>query len=146
MTKSFNVSDFEPSWIQTEIDEHCIEFMEGLGIHLCDKKSKKDKFPGYNAVTTSQMRNIFSEVKRIEVKVNSDEQWANERSNVLLLRPKIAYNTARVLSSRRESKMVDLREILEKALLAIESKEDFKRFTQFFEGVIAYHKVYGGKD
>lgn len=146
MTKIFNISDFNLSWIKTEIDEHCIEFMEGLGIHLCDKRNESDKFPGSNAVTTSQMRNIFSEVKRIEVKVNSDEQWASERSNVLLLRPKIAYNTARVLSSKRDSKMLDLRKILDKALLSVENKEDFKRFTQFFEGVIAYHKVYGGKD
>lgn len=146
MTGKFNLSAFRQSWIQEEIDEHCIVFMEQFGVHLCDKKNRDDRFPGYNAVTTSQMRNIFSEVKRIEVKVTSDEQWSKEHTNVLLLRPKIAYNTARVLSSKRDSKMVDLREVLEKALLAVGNREDFSRFTQFLEGVIAYHKVYGGKD
>lgn len=146
MEKPLSKSTFNPAWIQTEIDASCIEFMDSLGLHLCDKKSKDDKFPGFNAVTTSQMRNIFSEVKRIEVKVNTDEQWRNERSNVLLLRPKIAYNAARVLSNRRESKIADLRKVLEQGLLAVEEKEDFKRFSQFFEGIIAYHKVYGGKD
>ena len=132
--------------LQKEIDEQCIEFMEALGLYICDKKSEKDRYPGFNAVTTSQMRNIFSEVKRIEVKVNSEEQWIKEKSNVLLLRPKIAYNTARVLSNRRESKMAELRKVLDEALLAVENQEDFKRFSQFFEGVIAYHKVHGGKD
>ncbi len=145
MAQSFK-SSFDVAWIQTEIVPSCIEFMESFGVHLCDKKDKNDKFPGFNAVTTSQMRNIYSEVKRIEVKATTEEKFKDEFSNVLLLRPKIAYNTARVLANRRESKITDLREVLEKALLAVRNKDDFKRFSQFFEGVIAYHKVYGGKD
>lgn len=150
-------------WIQDEIDADCIDFMETFGLYLCDKKEKTDRFPGRNAVTTSQMRNIFSEVKRIEVKLSEPNKWKNEQANILLLRPKIAYNTARVISSKRESKIVDLRDVLESGLLAVsdekiikkESLEEadynnlisnFKRFSQVLEGIIAYHKVYGGKD
>ena len=144
--EKFNLKDFDKSWIQSEVDEKCIQYMEGLGFHLCDKRNKYDKFPGYNAVTTSQMRNIFSEVKRIEVKLSSQEQWQREYPNILLLRPKIAYNTARVISNKKDSRMKDLRAVLEKGLLAVKNEHDFKRFSQFFEGVIAYHKVYGGKD
>jgi CRISPR-associated protein Csm2 len=149
-------------WINNEIDAHCIEFMEKFGLYLCDKKDITDRFPGRNAVTTSQMRNIFSEVKRIEVKLTGEKKWEQERSKILLLRPKIAYNTARVISSKRESRMVDLREVLEAGLTAIHKKvineevleekdykkliDNFKRFSQVLEGIIAYHKVYGGKD
>jgi CRISPR-associated protein Csm2 len=134
-------------WIQDEIDADCIDFMEEFGLYLCDKKDKNDRFPGRNAVTTSQMRNIFSEVKRIEVKLTDKEQWKKEKVNVLLLRPKIAYNTARVISSKRESRMIDFREVLESGLLAIDDDlNHFKRFSQLLEGIIAYHKVYGGKD
>lgn len=145
--ESFSISSFDLKWITDEIDEKGIQFMESLGLHLCDKKNKSDNYPGRDAVTTSQMRNIFSEVKRIQVKASTDEQWENEAStNVLLLRPKIAYSTARVLSSRKTSRMKDLRTVLEKGLVVVKNKDDFKRFSQFLEGIIAYHKVYGGKD
>jgi CRISPR-associated protein Csm2 len=136
----------QSEWIQTEIDADCIKFMEDFGLYLCDKRKEEDYKPGSNAVTTSQMRNIFSEVKRIEVKLVNEEQWKKERSNILLLRPKIAYNTARVISKKRNSRMKDLREVLESGLLAVEKSEHFKRFSQLFEGIIAYHKVYGGRD
>jgi CRISPR-associated protein Csm2 len=137
---------FKKEWIEAEINDDCIQFMEDFGLFLCDKKNAEERFPGFKAVTTSQMRNIFSEVKRIEVKVINEEQYEKNRSHILLLRPKIAYNTARVLASKRDSKMIDLREVLEKGLLAIKDYQQFKRFSQFFEGIIAYHKVYGGKD
>lgn len=139
-------NNFKKEWIQTEIDEDCIKFMEDFGLYLCDKKNADERFPGSNAVTTTQMRNIFSEVKRIEVKVINQEQYEKSKADILLLRPKIAYNTARVLSSKRDSKMTELREVLEKGLLAIKNYQQFKSFSQFFEGIIAYHKVYGGRD
>mgnify|MGYP001943482762 FL=1 len=140
---SFKLNDFQTKWIQEEIDESCIAFMEGFGFHLCDKRDP-DSRPGYNAVTTSQMRNIFSEVKRIELKVNDKDGWKKEKTSVLLLRPKIAYSAARAISSKRDSKMKDLREVLEKAIQAVNGADDFKRFAAFLEGVIAYHKVHGG--
>jgi CRISPR-associated protein Csm2 len=140
---SFKLNDFQPKWIQEEIDDSCIAYMEGFGFHLCDKRDTNSR-PGYNAVTTSQMRNIFSEVKRIELKVSDTNGWQREKTAILLLRPKIAYSTARATSSKRDSRMKDLREILEKAIQAVKNAEDFKRFAAFLEGVIAYHKVYGG--
>jgi len=145
MMSAFQINNFQSKWIAIEIDELCIEFMQGLGLFLCDKTTESER-PGRNAVTTSQLRNIFSEVKRIDVKLNDESQFLKEKSNILLLRPKIAYNTARVLSNRRDSRMKEFREVLEKALTAIKSLDDFKRFSQFLEGIIAYHKVYGGKD
>lgn len=137
---------FKEEWIKKEIDEDCINFMEEFGLFLCDKKNLDERFPGRKAVTTTQMRNIFSEVKRIEVKVINQEQFQKSKSAILLLRPKIAYNTARVLANKRDSNMTELREVLEKGLLAVENHQHFKSFSQFFEGIIAYHKVYGGKD
>lgn len=140
------VNDFRPSWIKEKIEESCIKFMDNFGLFLCDKKDKNDRFPGFNAVTTSQIRNIFAEVKRIEAQLVDDESWQREEASILLLRPKIAYNTARVTGSKRESRMIQLREVLEKGLQAIAGPDDFKRFCRFFEGILAYHKVYGGKD
>ncbi len=143
MANKFKLNE---DWIKKGVDEPCIEFMEAFGLYLCDKKSKEEKFPGYNAVTTAQMRNIYSEVKRIEVKVTSPDAWEKEYPNVLLLRPKIAYSAARVLSSKKDSRMSDLRDILDDGLKIVKTPESYRHFSQLFEGIIAYHKVFGGKD
>jgi len=156
-----NRNKFESKWIKEKIDKDCIDYLQNFGFYLCDKKKEEDNFPGRNAVTTSQLRNIFSEVKRLEVKIGYSEQtkdkediaikkteaaWQQEETNFLLLRPKIAYNVARVLSKNRYSRMKDFRVVIEDALLCVDDPAKFKRFSQFLEGIVAYHKVYGGKD
>jgi CRISPR-associated protein Csm2 len=135
------VDEFKTEWITEGITEtSAIDYLENFGFFLCDKKSDQDRFPGYNAVTTSQMRNIFSEIKRIGLK----EDWIQD---FLLLRPKIAYNTARVLQKTRGSRIKELKIILEKAHAEVNGdKARLKNFEHFMEGIIAYHKVYGGKD
>lgn len=143
---NFQKSRFKTQWIKEGVDAECVDFMEDLGLFLCDKKNKNEKFPGFKAVTTSQLRNIFSEVKRIDVRLKDDTAFEKNQSEIHLLRPKIAYNTARVLSSRRDSNMQVFREILDKAILSISERKHFNHFSQFLEGVIAYHKVYGAKD
>jgi CRISPR/Cas system CSM-associated protein Csm2 small subunit len=35
---------------------------------------------------------------------------------------------------------------MELAHAKVQTVEQFKNFSQFLEGIIAYHKVYGGKD
>jgi CRISPR-associated protein Csm2 len=144
----FNYKNFNSKWIKEKITAESgdayIDYLSGFGFFLCDKKDETDRFPGYGSVTTSQLRNIFSEVKRIEVRLDvPDSGW---QSDLIMLRPKIAYNTARTLQRTRNSRMKELREVLEKALGEVKTEEDFLRFSKFFEGIIAYHKVYGGKD
>jgi len=137
-------NSFKKEWINDKIDDSGIEYLENFGLFLCDKISKDDRFTGYNGVTTSQLRNIFSEVKRIELKMDEFNDWTTD---VLMLRPKIAYTTARTMQRSKGSRMKELREILEIALAQVSSdKEKFKNFSKLFEGIIAYHKVFGGKD
>lgn len=146
---NFNpTNDFKSTWITDKIDATGIDYLENFGYWLCDKKSETDKFAGFNAMTTSQIRNIFGEVKRIELKVGNDkDKWQKEKSSFLLLRPKIAYAAARVLTKSQHNKIKDFRTVIE--LAHREVKDDvqhFINFSQFLEGIIAYHKVYGGKD
>jgi len=137
--------DFNQKWISGKIEKDCIIWLENFGFYLCDKRDEKDQRPGPNAMTASQMRNIFGEVKRIEAQLTPDN-WEKILPDILLLRPKIAYNTAREMAKRRESRIKAFREIMELALNEVDDIEPFRRFAQFFEGIIAYHKVYGGKD
>jgi CRISPR type III-A-associated protein Csm2 len=62
----------------------------------------------------------------------------------LLLRPKIAYAEARVLSKTQNSRIQDFRKIMEKAHLAVSDEKHFQNFVDFLEATLAYHKFYGG--
>lgn len=143
---------FEPKWISDGIDKDCVDYLENMGFYLCDKTKIDDRFPGFKAVTTSQLRNVFEEVKRIQIAVESAKSFEDVQSDILLLRPKIAYNAARVMSKTRESRIDAFRKFAETALLEVtknddkDKREKYKRFCQLMEGIIAYHKVYGGKD
>jgi CRISPR-associated protein Csm2 len=143
---NFNpVSEFRKEWISTGIDEAGIQYLENFGYFLCDKKSETDRFAGRDAVTISQIRNIFGEVKRIESVIDAPKsEW---KRDFLFLRPKIAYAAARVLSKSPYSKIKQFREVLEKAHAEVkEEAMRMKNFVKFFEAIVAYHKVYGGKD
>lgn len=135
------LNDFKSEWITAKMDEAAIQYLSDFGLFLCD--TEVGKRPGYNSVTTSQLRNIFSEVKRIEVRIDENPDWKTE---LILLRPKIAYNTARTLERTKNSRMKQFREVLEKALVLVAEKQHFLNFAKFFEGIVAYHKVFGGKD
>ena len=100
-------------------------------------------------LTTSQIRNVFGEVRQIQLTWGQHEARAYRRA--VLLIPKISYQAARVERQGREG-MEELQRVLVPALeLVAESKgEDrrshFMRFADFFEAILAYHKKYGGRD
>lgn len=147
LIQNFRPNMFSTDWVTSKIDDKAIDYLESLGYYLCDKQRPDDRFAGRNAVTTAQLRNIFAEVKRIEIKLDGKpETWSELETSILLLRPKIAYNAARVLSKSSQSRMKDLREVLETALTKVKQEDHFKNFSNILEGIIAYHKVYGGKD
>jgi CRISPR-associated protein Csm2 len=79
-------------------------------------------------MTTSQIRNIFSEVKMM--------REFNKYEMDLLL-PKLAYTA-------RHEEVRDLQEVLDEAIREVGNDEKkFERFKDFFEAVVAYHRRYG---
>ncbi len=113
----------------------------GTLVSYADRLGKQLKEEDLKA---SQIRAVFDEVRQIEALWLQDEEKALYR--VHLLKPKLAYRAA------REKKGVPaLKEVLTLAIdLVVEkrelAKERFRRFTEFFEAIIAYHKAHGGKD
>lgn len=92
----------------------------------------------------SQIRAVFDEVRQIESLWLQDAQKALHKVN--LLKPKLAYRAA-----RSQDGVPTLKEVLTEAIdIVVESpeaaKERFRRFTEFFEAIIAYHKAHGGRD
>lgn len=152
---TFKIDDFQSNWITDKIDDDGIHYVEGLGIWLCDKKVNfnqlEDKYDtdlnsrtGFDAVSTSQIRNLFSEIKRIELTVgDSEEKWEDEKVSFLLLKPKVAYNAAR--QKNINSKMKDLKKVFEKAHPFVQDIKHLKNLSNFVEAIVAYHKAHGGR-
>lgn len=100
-------------------------------------------------LTTSQIRNIFGEVRQIDMKWQStvDKDAADDAfRRVVLLQPKLAYQAKREKGRGVE----DLRLVLDPCIDEIrKAPKDqrrlyFQRFVDFFEAILAYHKAAGG--
>lgn len=119
------------SFIQKdETAKRMVTFAEQLAIDIKD-------------VSTSQIRNAYGTVKKLEMQREFTEKSYRE---LLLLKPKLAY-----ARGRTEAKKKDTFKKLEDALSAaidvvdVKQPETFKRFCNFFEAILAYHKAHGGK-
>lgn len=141
-------SEFKSNeWITKGMDEKGVKFAEEFGLHLCDKRTAEDRFVGRTAMTTSQIRNVFGEVKRIQAKAQGAADFQVFKSDFYLLRPKMAYAEARVLSKAQDSRIKDFRKIMEFTHKEVkDDPKNFQRFVDFFEAILAYHKFYGGRD
>ena len=127
--------EFNASWIQSGLNTEAIKFAEEFGESLA------------RTLSTSQIRNVFGEVRRIQQKIQQKGITNSFDSEVLLLKPKLSYARARANAAR------DLESVLSSAIDAIfqnainpEQKfQRFENFANFFEAILAYHRAYGGK-
>ncbi len=144
-----SISDKIRKWMIEGFDEETIDYTEFLGFYFKEK-----------GLTTSQIRNFFGEVKKIQMKtqdyaLQSKVLEFSELTALKLLLPKLAYNATR---NKNTKDFKDVFTIAVKAVL--EAEVDFKgkqsafkkaivqrfeNFTNFFEAVLAYHRTYGGK-
>lgn len=109
-----------------------VEEAEQAGEELAAKK-----------LTKSQIRNLFGTVRQIQMNwppsLSSEEEKSRVRE-LLLLKPKLAYQAA------RQDKVKPLADVLDLAIDQVDGKrERFQRFVELFEAILAYHTKYGGK-
>lgn len=91
------------------------------------------------SLTASQIRSLFSEVRQIEADWQIKPERAQRR--LILLKPKMAYR-ARKESGAGVQRLVD---VLAPAVDTVQGNADnFRRFVEFFEAILAYHKAHGG--
>ncbi|MGQ9614569.1 MAG: type III-A CRISPR-associated protein Csm2 [Chloroflexus sp.] len=98
-----------------------------------------------NDLTTSQIRNIFGEVRSIEQDVlPTDQQLSLDvQRRLLMLKPKMAYQVGRFSNNGALRALV---ETLSEAIDLIgNDKNRFQTFVNLFEAILAYHRRYGGK-
>jgi len=99
-----------------------VETAEDLGEELAREDLSK-----------TQVRNIYGLVKRMEMGGFDAERF-------VLLKPRLAYAAA------RERRVGTLRDALTGAVDAVgDDERRFRRFVDFFEAILAYHRAQGGK-
>lgn len=130
------VHEFKKEWIISGITDPCINFTEKFGKHLKDGN-----------FTTSQIRNVFGEIKRIQM-----SGFQGHKTDFLLLRPKMAYAAKRATDKDKYATGAsDFEKVLKSAHEAVASgtpddEKRFENFCDFVEAVLAYHKAAGGRD
>lgn len=143
---AYNIKNFNSDWINGKepFGERTIGFAQEFGAHLCDLQNDR---PGREALTTSQIRNFFGEIRRIQAKIQQSGFDDKNKTSFLLIRPKLAYAEARVKSKQGRSRIEDFRKVMDIAHVEVNGNFDnFQRFVDFLEATLAFHKFYGGRD
>lgn len=83
-------------------------------------------------ISTTQIRGIFNEVKRLP------DSFESSKKDLNLLRPKLAYQKGRF------EVLEPLTKILIELIKKVNDDLTLKGFKEFFEAIIAYHKASGG--
>ena len=103
-----------------------VSFAEELGKTLVEQR-----------LTTSQIRTVFGRVKQLQMRFDANR--------LRMLKPKLAYMAARAGQGGRTLQQV-LSAAVDEVFAGNDHGERFRRMADFFEGILAYHKAYGGRD
>lgn len=131
---AIQVPSFQADWIVSGIKEDAVTYAEKLGEKLVEER-----------FTTSQIRNFYGELKRIQL--NGIEK---HKSSFHLLHPKLAYAAKRAEKTGGKGANTFKLEILKAhKAVGIDNEGFEKRFGNFCdlcEAILAFHKAHGGRD
>lgn len=122
----FNELQFDASWITKEATKEMVVFADKMGKILCDEK-----------LTTSKFRNVFGEIKRIQV-----SGYEEHKVSFILLKPKIAYAVGR---DKENVGLLLFQFMFDACFDHVTNKETYQNFCNLVEAILAYHKSHGGK-
>jgi len=99
-----------------------------------------------SGVKTTQIRKFYDKLRSLEQKLEKSKlssqkkEELNEqvRIGVLSLKPLLAYAVG------RNEKLKGLVDVLNVAIDKVKDYDDFKKFVEFFQTIVAYHKYHGG--
>lgn len=142
--KKWTISSFDSTWIKNEFTDDTIGFADWFGKELTTGGEKL-------RLSTSQIRNVFGEIKRIQLRVAGESSKLNaNKTDFLLLKPKIAYAAARAGKTEENHGALKFKKIMTQAHNEVKlgtagDLKRFENFCDFIEAILAYHKAYGGK-
>jgi CRISPR-associated protein Csm2 len=121
-----------------EISKSVGEFLAS-GSYLQREGDNKTRSMG---VKVSQIRRFLDAIRRIENELKSKD-YDQAKDSVILLRPKLAY------AAGRQEAVKALMYILDPAIQSAaqsDTADNFNKLLRLIEGIIAYHRLNGGKD
>ena len=128
-------------WIQNGIDEAAINWANTFGQSLTTNDG------GRAALTTTQIRKFYGEMKRIQA--NPLRFW----QDIPMLKAKLAYAVGR--NATKDNRGVEynskIKDFFDEVSVGIgfirqRNVHDFNNFVKLVEAIVAYHKFYGGDD
>lgn len=134
---------FKDNWITIGADDEMVRFSEDLGKELAS-----------GGLTRTQIRGIYSEIKRIQ-----SSGFNRNKSAFFLLKPKVAYVYGRTLSKSKNGLKDNPSvrtfkdffniawEAVNKAIRnnANEELKIYDNFCALMEAVLAFHRTHGGQ-
>jgi CRISPR-associated protein Csm2 len=114
-------------WITNEATPNLVDFAEKVG-----------EFMANNGLTNSKIRNVYGEIKRIQM-----GEFEKEKSSFYLLKPKVAYALGR---DEKNEGLKLFKKIFDKCFEYVTDQKSYLNFCNLMEAILAYHKAYGGKD
>jgi CRISPR-associated protein Csm2 len=132
---TFNLEEYKSqikNWIKNKVDKDSVKFANGFGEHIAK-----------SGLTTSQIRIVFGEMRRIQM-----NEYINEKTAFILLKPKLAYAVKR----HNSRGLTDFYKFFEIAYDIVDTNDDntgsihFENLMNLTEAILAYHKYYGGRE
>jgi CRISPR-associated protein Csm2 len=123
-------ADYKKVWSDTLLPEILKEEKQNYNIFIDTvKKYIEEK---KETVSASQLRNIYTEVKKLK---------KDEVQKLYALRPKLAYAAGRA----EQNDVKEIMLLMDDLIKEVKTESQLIAFQEFFEAIIAYHKFYGGK-
>lgn len=115
---------YKSDWIKCGADESINEWAKDAGLFMAEKD-----------LTSSKIRNIYGEIKRIQM-----GGFDKEKSSFYLLKPKVAYAYARADKNKNEGIKL-FKKLYDRISTDVDSTEKYQNFCSLIEAVLAYHKA-----
>lgn len=134
---------------QAEVDSFFYERIKGQSIireELLTNKAQewaRSFLRARPSLHSAQLRRFYHDVKSLEAKVTSDEEFIKNRPLIKILKSKVAYACPKTYSGRKVP--LEFREFIEMCVDKINTHNDFKAFALVFEAVVGYFYGEGGR-
>ncbi|OPZ98614.1 MAG: hypothetical protein BWY72_00754 [Bacteroidetes bacterium ADurb.Bin416] len=128
----FKTLNFKESWITGKADPEMVAFAEKAG-----------RFMAENNLTNSKIRNIYGEIKRIQM-----SDFEVSKPSFYLLKPKVAYALGREIQKNKfqAEGLTLFKLIFDRVFAHVTDNQTYSNFCNLIEAILAYHKASGGKD
>jgi CRISPR-associated protein Csm2 len=119
------------------------EKLEDATPSLIEQIAREDG-KNFTPIKTNQIRNVFAHINRMRQDFRQEGWTPGLERNLVMLKPRLAY------AAGRQQAVKPLNERFSRAIDGVLASTDRKKAIQNFfdlvEGIVAYHKFYGGKD